>query len=103
VRHICVILLLLVGLGWVAAEIPLHDSDPSAALPTWRRTVDGWERPHWLSHESPCVRPMHPAAVGTTELMLALGALIAFSSGRCVPVSRSPRPDAADTAGGLTS
>ncbi|MBN2474215.1 MAG: hypothetical protein JXB62_06390 [Pirellulales bacterium] len=81
-RRIGWLLLLLLGLGYLASEIP------SVATPSghadqldWRRTRDGWQRRVWAERPVAEDQPiLHPAVVGLLELFLALAALIAFAT-----------------------
>lgn len=73
------ILLVLMGLCWAASEISLEGSEPLP--PQWRRTVDGWQLKSSWALDPPDARPttVHPAVIGTLQVLLAVGALIAFS------------------------
>ena len=89
---------LLMVLGWLAAELPLDGTSsdgrreevsraghpPGVALQDdWRRTRDGWERRSWWTPKSPVRRPaLHPMVVVLLEVFLTLGALIAFSAAK---------------------
>lgn len=80
-RAIGWLLLVLLAVGWLAAEVP----QPGAAQwapdeDTWRRTADGWQRATWLVEPMPDHRPLlHPMVVGLFELLVAAMALVAFS------------------------
>ena len=91
-RWIGWLLLLLVGLAWVAAEVPLHGDSPAPRCePVWRRTVDGWEKVTWWSDEPEVVRhcpTLHPMVVALLQMFLALGALIVFSRKHRLPTRR---------------
>ena len=75
------LLLLLVVFAWVASEVPLRGDSPQPSPEVaWRRTADGWEKTaRW--HNEPAVRrpALHPMVVALLQMLLALGALIAFS------------------------
>lgn len=79
-RRIGWLVLLLAAFGWLAAESPPPaDQRPPADL-SWRRTRDGWQRATWLADPIPVHRPaLHPAVVGTLELLLSMTALVAFA------------------------
>ena len=81
-RWIGWLLLLLVAVGWLAAEVPLSGTPPATGLQTdWRRTRDGWQRMNWLSEEVPLRRPaLHPGLVALFVLLLSVTALVAFST-----------------------
>jgi hypothetical protein len=95
VRSIGWLSLLLLALGWLAAEVPLAKAPPRESLDAWRRTVDGWERPCWPTFREKVHRPsLHPLVVGLLEGLLASAALIAFSPhrGTTAPSSEHQRP-----------
>lgn len=76
------VVLMLVGLGWLASEIPTAPAKQAAPEPiAWRRTCEGWQRADWLrtdlSREPPV---LHPAVLGLTLLSFALAALMGLSS-----------------------
>ena len=75
------LLLILVGLGWLASEVPLAETRPERPLKAdWRRTAQGWERPSTWPAQTKIRRPaVHPVVVGLLQLFLALAVLIAFS------------------------
>ncbi len=83
------ILLILVGLGWLAAEVPLPGPRTLSApgpndslLSDWRRTDAGWERSAvWATEPKGCRPAVHPVVLGLLQLLLASAALIAFSKG----------------------
>ena len=80
-RIIILLLLLLVGLGFLVAELPSAAGTPRSDVDQgWRRTGEGWQRPVWLVPGAP-VRPptLHPLVVGLFQLFLAMGLLVAFS------------------------
>ena len=75
------LLVILMGLGWLASEVPLPGSRPDGQPQTgWRRTCDGWERITWWTAQPETRRPvLHPTVVALLEMFLALAALVAFS------------------------
>ena len=75
------LLLILAGLGYLASELSLGNDSPQPEPTTqWRRTVDGWEKPDWLTSDPPIRRPaLHPTVVGLLQIFLALGALLFFA------------------------
>jgi len=88
--------LLLGGLGLLAAEMPSsepnHDSGHRSVVDDsddWQRTVDGWQRSSdWdltVKHEGPA---LHPAVVGSFELLLVLTVWLALD------LASSPRKPA---------
>ena len=83
-RLIAGILLILVGLGWLASEIPLSQAQPGRSQPTgWRRTAHGWERSGtWTAETNGCRPAVHPVVIGLFQLFLALAFLVAFSTDR---------------------
>ena len=76
--------LVLLGLGWLASEVPLAETQQERQVETgWRRTVDGWEHSsRWTSDGRICRPALHPSVVGLSQLLLALAALIALSKDR---------------------
>ena len=74
------LLLTLAGLGYLASELSFgNDSPPPEPTTQWRRTVDGWEKPVWLTSDLPIRRPaLHPTIVGLLQVFLALVALLLF-------------------------
>lgn len=74
------LLLVLAGLGYLASELSLGNESPQPEPTTqWRRTVDGWEKPAWLTSDLPIRRPaLHPTIVGLLQMFLTLGALLFF-------------------------
>lgn len=79
------LLLVLLGLCWLASEVSLQRTD--AFESQWRRTVDGWELKSSWAREPSDARPatVHPAVIGTLQMLLAVGALFAFSNERDKP------------------
>ena len=103
-RLIAVILLILLGLCWLAVAMPVTGTGPDRADRIkddgWRRTTDGWERrSSWKPPYRASSPGLHPAVVGLLELQLSLAALIAFSpkpsksSGRCLAAGLAQRCD----------
>jgi hypothetical protein len=81
-RRIGWLLLVLVGLMWVASRLPSERNspaeDPAAA---WRRTSHGWEQLDVQSAAERSTSPtLHPAIVGCLQVLLTLMALVAFSA-----------------------
>ena len=85
-RLILPLALLLSGLGLLAAEMPssepIHDNGHQSVVDDsddWQRTVDGWQRcSDWdlaVKHEAPS---LHPAVVGSFELLLILTVSLAL-------------------------
>jgi hypothetical protein len=75
-------LLILVGLGWLASEIPATPNAEQPRTTSWRRTNDGWERAAWLYGEVSRRPPdLHPLVVGAAQLLFALAALVGLSPG----------------------
>ncbi len=81
-RLIGLLLLVLVGLCWLASEVSPQRTD--AFESQWRRTVDGWELKSAWARAPSDARPatVHPAVIGTLQILLAVGALLAFSNER---------------------
>lgn len=79
------LLLAVVLVGWILAEVPVARTEPAATTVAWRRTVNGWESAAAWSH-GPQTRPirLHPAVVGAFELLVSVGALMAFSTPKAV-------------------
>ena len=80
-------LLLLVALIWLASELPADKPSSGGELAAnWRRTTQGWEQLAVLATNSPAVVPtLHPATVGSLEILLVLVAMVAFSSAPARP------------------
>jgi hypothetical protein len=80
-RWIVWLVALLVGLVWLASEIPLPARQPAPVNQpcAWRKTRDGWERATWMSREPEPRRPsLHPSVVSVFQFVLSVGALAAF-------------------------
>lgn len=75
------LLLMLLGLGWLASEVPLAKSHPAREPEAdWRRTADGWEHAsQWAPR--PKIRPpaVHPLVIGLLQILLTSAAFVAFS------------------------
>ncbi len=86
-RWIVRLSLVLLGLGWLASEMPLAQTQPHGQPETrrqlgsqWRWTRDGWERPTWLASQARGRQPaLHPTVVGILQMLLVVAGLIAFS------------------------
>jgi hypothetical protein len=81
-QQIIGVVLLLLGLGWLASQMPAAPAQPTSPHDTtWRRTCDGWERADWLrgdlSREQPA---LHPAILGLALMFFTLAALIGLSA-----------------------
>lgn len=77
------LLFVLVILGWALSEIPVARTpanEPSA--PTWRRTSDGWQRQNAWTVPPPRSPRLHPTILGTLQVLVSVGALIALPHGR---------------------
>ena len=83
-RIIAWLLLILLGLCWLAATMPVAETgqDPlnRSKDDGWRRSIDGWEhRSSWTPPHQADSPGLHPAVVGLLQLQLSLAALICFS------------------------
>jgi len=87
VRYIAWLVVLLVAVGWSAAEMPLADPpSPRSADPEWRRTTEGWMKvgpagAAALTRPQPELRAepaVHPSLVAAFLLSLAVSALLLF-------------------------
>lgn len=79
-RWIACLILLIAAVFWLAAETPPATELGTQANLCWRRTQNGWEHATWLADSIPNRRPaLHPAVVGTLELLLSTMALVAFA------------------------
>jgi hypothetical protein len=75
------LLLFLVGLIWLASQLPSDTSPaPGELAANWRRTAQGWERLALPGPASTAAPTFHPVIVGALEILLVLGAMLAFSS-----------------------
>ncbi len=83
-RWIGGIILFLMIVGWAAAEYPLAEPPcVGLAATDWRYTSEGWQRPTWLDASIPTRQPaLHPAVIGTLQLLVSLMALVAFPAFR---------------------
>lgn len=100
-QQIVGMVLILLGLGWLASEMPIAPAEQPLPRETiWRRTCEGWERADWLrgdlSREQPA---LHPAILGLGLMFFALAALVGLSSDaewesqrRVVPASSPSGP-----------
>ena len=78
------LLLALAALVLVASQLPGDPGDLSnPPSSNWRRTANGWEHLN-LRAEGDDLREakLHPLVVGSLEILLTLGALVAFSTDR---------------------
>jgi hypothetical protein len=75
------LLLLLIGLNWLASQLPSSTQTSSSGLAAnWRRTVNGWERLPLPATEGPTAAPaIHPALLGMLEILATLAAMKVFS------------------------
>jgi hypothetical protein len=89
-RWIVWLSLVLVVVGWLAAEMPLPTAaEPAPSAVPWRRTRDGWEEAIWLSEDGAPIHPtLHPAVVATWQLFASMLVLAVFSRGARCPNSR---------------
>jgi hypothetical protein len=73
--------LLLMGLVWLAGELPIKTNSEKPPTVSWRRTCEGWERTDRLDGNvvPEQLSVLHPAVVGTVLLFLALTAAVALS------------------------
>ncbi len=90
------LLLVLMGLCWLASEVSLQTTETLPAQ--WRRTVDGWELKSSWARDPSGARPatVHPAVIATLQILLAVAALIAFSNERGKRPSHARKTPAAD-------
>jgi hypothetical protein len=74
------LLLALVTCAWLASELPVERAAMTDDSLAWRRTAQGWERLQVRPSEPTSDRPtLHPAIVGLLEILVPLGAMLAFS------------------------
>jgi hypothetical protein len=86
VRAICVLSLILLSAGYMAFiwETPqqiAYRDPPGIALAKerWVHTRTGWEKPSsWIAPPPAYEPPIHPLALAGLQMMISLGALIAF-------------------------
>ena len=97
-------LFLLLGLIWLASELPSERASPSDdfAANNWRRTSQGWQQLALPASEPPMALPaIHPAAFGSLEVLLvAFTAIVALFSAAQWRLGRGKRKSAS---GGQTS
>lgn len=80
-RWVAAVLLVLLGLGFVAAVLPRSGPEGRAPDP-WRRTAAGWERwSQWPTAPPPAPPPLHPAVVAALQLGISLLALAGLPCG----------------------
>jgi hypothetical protein len=95
-RFLVGLFIVLASMAWLARQWP---SDPASqsgvAASPWRHTVGGWEKldlePAANSHEP----ALHPALVGSMQVMLVMLALLSLpnkNTGQPVIVTTKPRP-----------
>ena len=97
-------LFLLLGLIWLASELPSDRATPSddLAATNWRRTSQGWQQLALPASEPPTALPaIHPAAFGSVEVLLVVfTAIVALFSAAQWHVGRGKQRSAG---GGQTS
>ncbi|HID78555.1 MAG TPA: hypothetical protein EYP56_21510 [Planctomycetaceae bacterium] len=75
-RLIVGLVVLLLGIGWAASQLPWPSSNPAGHGPpgiVWRRTRQGWEPAVWLQPPPVPRRPsLHPVVVGLFQMGVAL-------------------------------
>ncbi len=91
-RLIVCLLLLLLGVGWLVSEIELAAAPAIDNSDTgWRRTRDGWERQSSWAPEQPARKPaLHPALIGTIQILFTVAALVALPGLGCWSHNRPP-------------
>ena len=96
-RMILGLLLIILGLGWLASETPIGNDSLQLNCGThWRRTVDGWERANWIVGDEVIRRPaLHPTVIALLQMLLAIAALILFA-GKSKQQPRSQPASAAE-------
>lgn len=79
-RLIVCLLLVLIGIGWLASEVQLTAAPSQGNDDTgWRRTRDGWQHQSLWTGREPVREPrLHPVLVGVLQLLLSAAALIAL-------------------------
>ena len=86
-QYVSWLVVLLVAVGWSAAEMPLADPPRAhSSDPEWRRTAEGWIKvgpagAAALSRPQREVRPepaLHPGVVAAFLLSLGLASLLLF-------------------------
>ena len=77
------IIIALLVLPWLASEAVASAAAVEDASSGWRRTRVGWQRVECLRPQIPYRRPgLHPAVVGSLEVLLTTTAMLALSGGR---------------------
>jgi hypothetical protein len=75
-RTVYFLLIVLVAIGWFAAEVEVTaPSSPVAGK--WRRTANGWEvSTQWYPPQTAARPPIHPIVVGSFQLLLSAWAVL---------------------------
>jgi hypothetical protein len=77
--RVAAVLLILLGLGWLASRIPAAPRTPPPTT-VWRRTCDGWQRADWLNGEVSRRPPaFHPALLALVLVLFAVAALLGLA------------------------
>jgi len=99
VRRVAWLVLVLAGLGCLAAKVPLSPPADDQHWSAWRRTADGWERPNWVIGTAAVAQTttLHPAVVGLLQVLVAVTALVALSPAdkprnKPIRAETAPRP-----------
>jgi len=75
------LIIALLVLPWFTSEAPAALAEDASG--GWRRTREGWQRVECLRPPIPYRRPgLHPAVVGSLEVLLTTTAMLALSGGR---------------------
>jgi hypothetical protein len=70
-------------LSWLACEATAPATATEDMSGSWRRTREGWQRIEGFRPPIPYRRPaLHPAVVGSLELLLTMTAMLALSRER---------------------
>ena len=86
-QYVSWLVVLLVAVGWTAAEMPLADPPTARSSdPEWRRTAEGWIKvgPAGVAALSRPLREvrtepaLHPGVVAAFLLLLGFGSLLLF-------------------------
>jgi len=88
-RWILPLLLLIAGVGFLAAELPCSEqyrvekNRPVAEISSdWRRTAEGWRRASsWTELPAAHAPALHPAIVGSFQLLSVLAVSLALDKG----------------------